>query len=462
MKKYIFPNDFIWGVATSAYQIEGAWNEDGKGESIWDKFVHQKGNIENNDTGDVACDHYHRYKEDVQIMKKLEIQAYRFSISWTRIFPKGFGEPNKKGLEFYKNLINCLLESKIRPVVTLYHWDLPQALQEIGGWSNRKIIKHFENFAKFMFEELEDKVYMWITHNEPSLVAYCGYAFGEHPPALKDPKKAMQAAHNLLLSHGKVVQLFKDMKLKGKIGISLNLSTIYPKRRFRKDLIAAKRQDEFKNRWFLDPLFKGFYPSMLFKFLKKKNIEPNIEKGDLETIKTPIDFLGINYYSRDIVKAIDDSTFVEYMGIEHKKYPQGLYDLLIRIKRDYENIPIYITENGIHLKDKLTKDNKVHDIKRIEYLEEHIKKAWEAIRDGVKLKGYFLWSLIDNFEWTYGYSRRFGIVYVDFKTLKRILKDSAYFYRDVIRNNGILENVSLKEKQLNELKQKIARRFNSF
>ncbi len=441
-----FPKSFEWGVATASYQIEGAYNEGGKGESIWDRFSHQPGNIENGDTGDTACDHYHRYKEDIQMMKEMGIKAYRFSISWPRIFPEGFGRPNKKGLDFYKRLVEDLLDVNIKPVATLYHWDLPQVLQNKGGWVNRSLTGYFEEYAKCMFKELGDKVPMWITHNEPWVVAFMGHAFGEHAPGMRDFKEAVQVTHNLLLSHGRAVEAYREMGLEGKIGIALNLTPVYPATTSEKDKIAARKQDQFSNRWFLDPVLKGSYPSMLLNFYQTRYAAPNIKEGDLDIISTPIDFLGINYYSRSVVKA-DESTElgVEHVKIENTKYtemgweifPGGLYDLLARIRRDYRAIPIYITENGAAFNDKLTKNHKVHDRKRIDYLRAHLEEAWKAIENGVPLKGYFVWSLMDNFEWDSGFSKRFGLIHVDFQTFKRVWKDSAYFYREVIKNNGL-------------------------
>ncbi len=446
---YVFPKDFEWGVATSSYQIEGAHNEDGKGESIWDHFSHRPNNIQNNDTGNIACDNYHRFKEDVQIMKEMGIKAYRFSISWPRILPKGTGKPNQKGLDFYRKLVESLLDANIKPVATLYHWDLPQALQDKGGWVNRDLTGYLEEYVKLMFRELGDLVPMWITHNEPWVVAYLGHAFGEHAPGMRDFRNAVRVAHNLLLSHGLAVKTYREMKLKGKIGITLNLNSVYPATGSEKDKIAARKQDEFMNKWFLDPVLKGSYPEILLKFYQKKYGVPNIRNKDMEIISVPIDFLGINYYTRNVVKA-DENTelgFVrvkienaEYTEMGWEIFPKGLYDILVRIRKDYGDIPIYITENGAAFNDKLTKEQKVHDRKRIDYLHAHLEEAGKAIRDGVRLKGYFVWSLMDNFEWAFGYSKRFGLIYVDFQILKRIRKDSAYFYEDIIKNNGIIES----------------------
>lgn len=446
---YIFPKNFEWGVATSSYQIEGGYNEDGKGQSIWDRFSHQHNNIQNNDTGNIACDHYHRFKEDVQIMKEMGVKAYRFSISWPRVLPKGTGKPNQKGLDFYRKLVETLLDANIKPVATLYHWDLPQALQDKGGWVNRDLTGYFEDYVKLMFQELGDLVPMWITHNEPWVVAYLGHAFGEHAPGMYDFKKAVQVAHNLLLSHGLAVKTYRETGLKGKIGVTLNLYPVYPATGSEKDKNAARKQDEFRNTWFLDPILKSTYPKMLLKFYQKKYGVPNIKKKDMEIISAPIDFLGINYYTRNVVKADEKAELgvrrikvenAEYTEMEWEIFPRGLYDLLVRIRKDYGDIPIYITESGAAFNDKLTKDQKVHDRKRIDYLRAHFEEAGKAIKDGVTLKGYCVWSLMDNFEWAFGYSKRFGLIYVDFKTLNRIRKDSACFYEDVIKSNGIIKS----------------------
>ncbi len=436
-----FPKDFEWGTATSAYQIEGAWKEDGKGISVWDKLSHQKGNIRNGDNGDISCDHYNRFKEDVQIMKEMGIKTYRFSVSWSRIFPKGGGKPNQKGLNFYRKLIETLLDANIKPVIALYHWDLPQALQDKGGWANRDTVKSFEKYAECMFKEFGELVPMWITHNEPNC------PFGIYAGAIQNTKEAIQAVHNLLLSHGKVVRLYKQIGLKGKIGITLNLNPVYSASNSQKDKIAAKKQDQFKNTWFLNSILKGAYPTELLEFFKKKYGVPHIRKNDLKIINTKMDFLGVNYYNRDVVKADEKNNDLGVKQIKTKNakytdmgleiYPQGLYDLLIRLKKDYGNIPLYITENGSAFNDKLTKKGEIHDKKRIDFLQKHLKKVHKAIKAGVNLKGYSMWSLMDNFEWTFGYSQRFGLIYIDFQTLKRTWKDSAYFYKKVIKNNSI-------------------------
>lgn len=445
-EQIIFPEGFVWGSATSAYQIEGAWNEDGKGESIWDRFIHQQGAIEDGSTGDVAVDHYHRFQEDVEIMKEMGLKAYRFSISWPRIFPDGMGKPNPKGLQFYKNLTEALVSANITPVVTLYHWDLPQALQDQGGWLNRVLVEHFESYARTMFKELGDMVPIWLTHNEPNVVAYMGHASGEHAPGIRDLETAIQVSHNLLLSHGMATQAYKQMGLEGKIGIALGLSPIQPNSQSQEDVLAAQMQDEFKNKWFLDPILRGAYPDKLLSFFQSRYGAPHIEGGDLELINTPIDLLGVNNYDRNIVAADETTTLgirrvkakdAEYTARGREIYPEGLYDLLIRIKQDYGNIPIYITENGAAFNDKLTADGKVHDERRIRFLREYLKKAWQAIDANVNLQGYFVWSQMDNFGWTYGYSKRYGLIHVDQQSLARTWKDSAFFYQNVIKNNSL-------------------------
>ncbi|SHF78229.1 broad-specificity cellobiase [Caldanaerobius fijiensis DSM 17918] len=439
-----FPDDFVWGTATAAYQIEGAANEDGRGESIWDRFSHIPGNVWNNQNGDVACDHYHRYKEDVQILKEMGVKGYRFSISWPRVIPDGTGKINQKGVDFYNNLIDELLRQGIQPFVTLYHWDLPQALQDRGGWTNRDTTDYFAEYAQQMFKQYGDRVKHWITHNEPWCTSFLGHAIGVHAPGLKDFSAALLAAHNVLLSHGKAVEVFRQMGLDGKIGITLNLTPSYPASNSADDLQAATISDGFSNRWFLDPVFKGQYPDDMVKVFGTFAKIPEIQESDMKLISSNIDFLGINYYSRSLVKHNPDAQFGvetlkpegQYTDMDWEVYPQGLYDLLLRIKKDYGDIDLYITENGAAFKDVVENDQ-IDDIDRLNYLKKHFEKAAEAIRDGVKLKGYFVWSLMDNFEWAFGYSKRFGLIYVDYETQRRLWKKSARWYKDVIANNSV-------------------------
>jgi len=442
-----FPKDFTWGVATSSYQIEGAVNEDGRTPSIWDIFSKTEGKTYQGHTGDVACDHYHRYKEDVKIMKEIGVKAYRFSIAWPRIFPEE-GKYNPKGMDFYKRLVDELLKRDIMPVATIYHWDLPQwAYDKGGGWLNRDSVKWYLEYASKLFEELGDVVPLWITHNEPWCSSILSYGIGEHAPGHKNYREALIAAHHILLSHGEAVKAFREMNIKGsKIGITLNLTPAYPASEKEEDKLAAQYADGFANRWFLDPIFKGNYPEDMMELYSKIIGEFDfIKEGDLETISVPIDFLGVNYYTRSIVKYDEDSMLKAEnvpgpgkrteMGWEIS--PESLYDLLKRLDREYTKLPMYITENGAAFKDEVTEDGRVHDYERIEYIKEHLKVIARFIEEGGNLKGYFVWSLLDNFEWAHGYSKRFGIVYVDYETQKRILKDSAFWYKEVIERNAI-------------------------
>ena len=444
--EYRFPEGFLWGAATAAYQIEGAWNEDGKGPSIWDEFCRRPGAIDNGDTGDIACDHYHRYRGDIELMKQIGIKTYRFSVSWPRVLPEVPGRVNEKGLRFYRNLAEALCDAGIKPAVTLYHWDLPQALQEKGGWGNREVVDHFEEYARVMFEALGDLAPLWITHNEPQVSAFRGHAAGVHAPGIKDMKQAVQVSHHMLLSHGRAVRAYRELGCAGSIGITLNLYRVFPATDAKEDREAAERHDLLQNRWFLDPVFTGAYPARLLDYFQKTYGTPVMKSGDLEMIHTPVDFLGVNYYTRHVVK----HDVKELLGVRHvtvdgarhtemgwEVYPQGLYDLLMKINRDYGEVPLYITENGAAFSDSVTPDGRVHDEERIAYLRDHFKAALKAIGDGVPLKGYFSWSLMDNFEWAYGFSKRFGLIYVDYTTQRRTLKDSARFYREVIANNGL-------------------------
>jgi len=441
-----FPDDFLWGAATSSYQIEGACNEGGRGESIWDIFSHIPGRICKGDTGDIACDHYHLYEEDVDNMKKIGLKAYRFSISWPRVIPEGKGKVNEAGLDFYDRLVDKLLEADIEPFVTLYHWDLPQALQDKGGWKNRDIVGYFADYAALVAHRIGDRVHYWITHNEPWVVSFLGHAFGTHAPGIMDFSIALQVSHHLLLSHGEAVQVLKAIgNEKNNVGITFNLSPVFPASQKEEDIKAAKRGDGFLNRWFLDPVFKGAYPSDMWSYYQDD--VPQISPGDMSIISRKIDFLGVNYYSRWVVK--DDSrkrilklSFLkpdqaEYTDMDWEVYPQGIYEVLKKVQNDYSPRAIYITENGVAFLDKLDKEAKVKDDQRISYLKEHISFVHKAIEEGIKLKGYFVWSLMDNFEWTYGYSKRFGLIYVDYPTQKRIFKESAYWYKKIIENNGI-------------------------
>jgi len=441
-----FPDDFKWGAATASYQIEGAFREDGKGLSIWDVFSHIPGRIQEDDTGDVACDHYHRYREDVKNMKKIGLKAYRFSISWPRVIPEGRGKINEAGLDFYDRLVDELLKVDIEPFITLYHWDLPQTLQEKGGWKNRDTVGYFSDYAAVVSRRLGDRVHSWITHNEPWVVSFLGHAFGTHPPGIMDFSTALQVSHHLLLSHAGALEVLKNTgNDKTRVGITLNLSSAHPATDKEEDIKAAKIFDGFINRWFLDPIFKGSYPPDMLDYYKD-NV-PEILPGDMGVISRKVDFLGVNYYTRHIVKANPEEGILgisflkpgeaEYTEMGWEVYPEGIYEVLKRVQDDYSPESIYITENGAAFQDRLDKEGKVEDKKRINYLKDHLCHIHKAIGEGVRLKGYFVWSLMDNFEWTYGYSRRFGLIYVDYPTQKRIFKESAIWYKKVIENNGI-------------------------
>jgi beta-glucosidase len=442
-----FPKDFVWGTATASYQIEGAYNEDGRGESIWDVFSKTPGKVFAGHTGDVACDHYHRYEEDVKLMADLGVKAYRFSIAWPRIFPEK-GRFNEKGIDFYKRLVDALHRHGVQPTATMYHWDLPQYLEDEGGWTNRDTAKRFVEYAETLYKYLGDTIPQWITHNEPWCAAWLGYGFGHHAPGYTDWRKAVEASHHLLLSHGLAVEAYRASGLKGQIGITLNLGYADPATDSPEDIAAARRADGFGNRWFLDPVFKGQYPQDMVEIFERIVGPLNfIQEGDQETISTPMDFLGVNYYTRQVVK---NNPYDKYLGIEllpvtgevtdmgWEVHPNSLYRLLKSLQANYTNLPLFITENGAAYPDELV-DGQVHDQDRIRFLRDHFAAAHQFIEEGGNLKGYYVWSLMDNFEWAFGYSKRFGIVYVDYETQARYLKDSAKWYQQVIAANRLVE-----------------------
>ena len=451
MKKITFPEGFIWGAATSSYQIEGAWDEDGKGESVWDSASHTPGIIKNGDTGDIACDHYHRYKEDVQVMKEIGLKSYRFSISWPRIFPSGIGKVNSKGVEFYDNLVNELLANDIEPFITLYHWDLPLELNKIGAWESRKVVDAFVEYARFMFNHFGDRVKKWITFNEPLVFAVWFYLLGLY--GKKNVVGGMQASHLVNLAHAKAINAYRSSDNNdGQIGITLNLNMVYPKTDSSLDKEGTIIVDGLINRWFLDPVLKAEYPSDTLHLLEKNLGFPPIPEADLKLLEdNPMDFLGINNYSCtrvEVKKPEDLQNFFKLLlpkraekGAEVSEmgwevYPDGLYDLLKRVDKDYGHPLIYITENGMACKDNQITDDVVQDEDRLSYLKRYFGAANRAINEGVNLKGYFVWSLMDNFEWIEGYSKRFGIIRVNYETQERHMKKSAFWYRDVIASNG--------------------------
>ncbi|MBE3092485.1 MAG: beta-glucosidase [Chloroflexi bacterium] len=441
-----FKENFVFGTAASSYQIEGAAAEDGRSPSIWDVFCKTPGKVYGGHNGDIACDHYHRYKEDVKLMSDIGVNAYRFSVSWPRIFPEK-GKYNKKGMEFYKKLVGELCEKGIMPVATLYHWDLPIWAYEMGGWLKRDSVKWFEEYAVKVFEELNDSVKLWITHNEPYCSSIYGYYEGVHAPGHKNLREALIVAHHILLSHGTAVEAFRKFNFKNsKIGITLNLTPSYPATGSKEDIEAASRSDGHSIRWFLDPIFKSCYPEDMKKVYKEFIGDFDfIREGDLQKISIINDFLGVNYYTCDLIEFSKDSELnirkthgnFERTEMDWEIVPGSLYDLIIRLRKEYTRIPIYITENGAAFNDRITNDGKVHDNRRIDYLRKHFKKVVELNQKGADIRGYFIWSLMDNFEWQHGYSKRFGIVYVDYETQERILKDSALWYKEFIKKRVI-------------------------
>jgi beta-glucosidase len=443
-----FPKGFLWGTATAAYQVEGAVREGERGESIWDRFCRVPGAIADGGTGDIACDHFHRWRDDIENMRDLGLTSYRFSISWPRIFPQGKGRKNSKGLDFYSLLVDGLLEAGIQPAVTLYHWDLPQTLEDAGGWTNRDTASWFAEYAASVFNCLGDRVKLWTTLNEPQCAAFLGHGEGVHAPGKRDQGAAIQASHVLLRAHALAMQAYRQVSpVHGRIGIAIDVHPMYPYSDGISDQEAARVADGRTNRWFLDPVMKGTYPEDIFGLYSRHHVAPRVEPGDLDLLKAnPVDFLGLNYYFPQRPYASDAGGFLGFQYAEGKgwpvtqmgweMYPEGLFDILSQVRRDYDNPSLMISENGAAFADTRIVDGQVQDDDRIEYLASHLREARRAIQDGVKLEGYFLWSLIDNFEWSFGYSRRFGITHVDFHTQVRTWKKSAAWYRDVIASNG--------------------------
>ncbi|HEX9380323.1 MAG TPA: GH1 family beta-glucosidase [Gaiellaceae bacterium] len=431
-----FPHDFVWGAATASYQIEGAAHEAGRGESVWDRFCATPGKVRNGDSGEVACDFYHRYRNDVALMRELGLDAFRFSIAWPRVLPTGRGQINEAGLDFYDRFVDDLLANEIEPFATLFHWDTPQVLEDAGGWPARATAEAFVEYTDAVVGRLGDRVRNWITHNEPWVHAWIGHAWGEHAPGRTNETDAVAAAHHLLLSHGWAVEAIRRASPDAQVGITLNLSHAYPASDAPEDEAAAWQVDGEGNRWFLDPIFRGAYPANLLE--RKEIVAAFVRDGDLEAISAPLDFLGVNNYFRFVVSAGADGPRMErdseaqHTDMGWEIYPDGLRRLLVRVARDYAPPALYVTENGAAFSDVRVHDGRVHDPERIAYLESHIAAVSRAIADGAPVKGYFVWSLLDNFEWAHGYSKRFGIVYVDYPTLDRVPKDSFYWYRDFI------------------------------
>jgi beta-glucosidase len=439
MPRDTFPSDFIWGAATASYQIEGAAFEDGRGESVWDRFSATPGKVRGGDSGAVACDFYHRYRDDIRLMRELGLDAFRFSIAWPRVIPDGRGAVNAAGLDFYDRLVDELLANDIEPFATLFHWDTPQPLEDAGGWPVRATAEAFVEYAEAVVGRLGDRVRRWMTHNEPWVHAWIGHAWGEHAPGRTSESDAVAAAHHLLLSHGWAVEAIRRAAPDAQVGIVLNLAHAYPASDSPEDEAAAWRVDGEGNRWFLDPIFRGSYPADLLD--RNDALAPVLQDGDLETISAPIDFLGVNNYFRFVVGAGPNGPqFVANPEAQHtdmgwEVHPDGLYKLLVRVANDYAPPAIYVTENGAAFGDVRVHDGAVHDPERTAYLETYIDAVGRAAAEGAPVKGYFVWSFLDNFEWGHGYSKRFGIVYIDYPTLERVPKDSFYWYRDLIAAN---------------------------
>jgi beta-glucosidase len=460
MRRTDLPHDFVIGTATAAYQIEGATREDGRGDSIWDTFARVPGAIADGSTGDVADDHYHRAPEDVALMADLGFDAYRFSIAWSRIQADGTGAPNPAGIDFYRRLADSLLERGITPWATLYHWDLPQALDDRGGWLERETALRFADYAAHVADQLGDVITDWITLNEPWCSSFLGYASGHHAPGRTLGARSTHAAHHLLLGHGLALEAFRDRRPEARVGTTLNLYSIRPASDSDGDRDAARRIDGLSNRFFLDPVLRGAYPADVLDDLGQRSwFDEHATAEDLRRISAPIDFLGVNYYSRHTVAAdgIPSAEPSAYPGSEHVRFvktgasvtqmgweihPDGMTDVLRMANELAPELPLYITENGAAYEDRLDPGGEILDPERVDYLEKHFEAARDAVQQGLPLRGYFIWSLMDNFEWAWGYSRRFGIVYVDYASQKRIPKQSARWVSDFLGNDSGMGAVS--------------------
>ena len=451
-----FGDGFLWGVATSACQIEGGAVAHGRGDSIWDVFARRPGKVADGASPATACDHFHRYRADAALMARLGIGAYRFSIAWPRVFPRGYGAVNAAGLDFYDSLTDTLLEHAITPLATLYHWDLPQGLQERGGWPVRDTARYFADFTEQVARRLGDRVALWATLNEPQAAAHLGHEYGVHAPGLRNLRTALQAAHHLLLAHGLAVEVLRDLAPRAQVGIALNVAPVHVVGDGDADAAAAERADGYFNRWYLDPLWRGSYPEDLTDAYRELDVLPEVHEYDLDVIAAPLDFLGVNYYFRYLVAADGGGGLrqrelgfrvVDAPGEGHGErtamgwevYPKGLTEALLRVAREYQPAAIYITENGAAYADDPADAGAdgYHDGARQAYLHAHLEAAAAAYDAGAPLRGYFVWSLLDNFEWQYGYRKRFGLVHVDFRTGARTPRRSALWYRDVIAAGGV-------------------------
>jgi beta-glucosidase len=446
-----FPPGFVWGTATSAYQIEGAWDEAGKGPSIWDRFCTDPAHIADGSDARIACDHYHRFEADLDLMASLQLRSYRFSLAWPRIVPDGDGAVNPAGLDFYDRLVDAMLARGIRPFATLFHWDLPAALQDAGGWTQPRTVDAFVRYAEIAARRLGDRVKDWMTHNEPWVVAFCGHLYGVHAPGLRDLPTALAVAHGLLVSHGRAVPVLRAACPGARIGIVHNLEWVEPASDRPEDIAAAARHDGAFNRWFLDPVFGRGYPDDLLAWYGAD--APRATADDLAQIAAPLDFLGVNYYTRRVI-AHDPAgrgparaalaTRQVYWPFapradfdEWEIAPEGLYRTLLRVQRDHRPPAMYVTENGTSWPDRPGPDGAVHDLVRIRYLARHAAAVRQAIDDGANVRGYFAWSLLDNFEWGFGYTRRFGLIHVNYATQRRTVKDSGHWYAQVAADNRL-------------------------
>lgn len=440
-----FPDGFLWGCATSAFQIEGSLLADGAGPSNWYRFSRTPGAIANGDTADVACDHYRRYANDVDLMQSLGLQAYRFSIAWGRVLPEGTGRVNPAGLAFYERLVDRLLATGIQPMVTLFHWDLPAALEDRGGWLNRDIAQWFADYADVVFRKLDDRVKYWTTLNEPWVVTDGGYLHGVLAPGHRSPFETPIAAHNLMRAHGAGVQVYRASG-RNQIGLVVNIEPKYPASNSAADLAATRRAEAYMNRQFLDAAVHGSYPEELAHIFGAA--WPSWPAEDFDLIRQPLDYIGVNYYTRSVVKSDADAWPLRASPVPQRQqiytetgweiFPQGLTDTLLWVKDRYGNPPLYITENGAAFPDPATVSGRLEDPLRVEYLRTHLRAVGEAIARGADVRGYFAWSLLDNFEWQHGFSKRFGLVHVNYRTLQRTAKASARFYSDVIASNGAI------------------------
>ena len=440
---------FIWGVATSAYQIEGATSADGRGESVWDRFARTPGNVKAGETGEVACDFYHRYPEDVELARRLGVDAFRFSVAWPRVQPNGRGPVNGRGLDFYDRLVDALLAADLEPFVNLFHWDLPQPLEDAGGWPARETAERFAEYAAVVAQRLGDRVAHWITHNEPYCASWLGYGLGIHAPGRTSEAAALAAAHHLLLSHGLAVDAIRREAPGAEVGIVVDSWPAHPATSDPADVEAAHAADGVRNRWFFDALLRGEYPLDVER--RFEAVLPDVRDGDMARIATPIDFLGVNNYSRTLVRAnggpegmIVRAPVAPLTAMGWEIYPDGMREVLCRLWNDYESPPLYVTESGAAFDDVRTHDGRIHDADRIAYLDAYIAAVDDAIRSGVDVRGYFVWSLLDNFEWAEGYSKRFGLVYVDYPTLERVPKDSfAWLRARIERHTRLRSSVQL-------------------